>query len=167
LGKRGPKKKPTHLRLLEGNPGRLPINEAEPVSDMPAIKPSIVAADEIASLEWDRVLAAMPPGLYGALDTTMLAAYALAWSMLVKSQVDVAENGLTITTHVTNKVTGEVYVSDVKSNPALRSWKAATETILRCADKLGLHPGARVSLKVPERGAKNTVGGKYAHLMNA
>ena len=30
MGKRGPKPKPTTLRILEGNPGRRPLNAAEP-----------------------------------------------------------------------------------------------------------------------------------------
>jgi P27 family predicted phage terminase small subunit len=164
MAKRGRRPKPTQLKLLEGNPGRREVNLDEPVSDMPAIKPSVVAMDEIASLEWDRVTAAMPPGIYTANDAPTLTTYALAWSMLVKSQKDIDENGVTFTCYLTNKKTGEIYLSEIKTNPALRAWKAATETILKCGEKLGLNPAARQSLPKPLDPTK-TARSKFAGLL--
>lgn len=143
MGRRGPKKKPTVLRLLEGNPGRLPINELEPIALMPAVKPSVVAMDEIASLEWDRVIAAMPPGIYGALDVVALANYALAWSLFAKAQSEIDSGGVVIFTE-----------KGMASHPAVKVWKTASETLLKCADRLGLHPGARTRLELPKRGEK-------------
>lgn len=140
MGKRGPKKKPTALRILEGNPGRLPINEFEPTCDMPAVKPSFVAMDEIASREWDRVIACMPPHLYTAMDVAVLANYALAFSLLAKAQSELDSGIIRLT------VKGEQPAASVKV------WKAASETLLKCADRLGLHPGARASLQIPQRG---------------
>jgi len=149
--KPGPKKKPTHLRLLEGNPSGRPINEAEPVCDLPPFKPPFVAADAVASAEWDRVIAAMPPGLYTALDTATLAAYALAWSMLDQAQRAIAADGLTIGT-----ARGRI------SHPAVRVWKQSADTLAKCADRLGLHPGARSSLNIPSRSDKPS---KFAGLI--
>ncbi|WP_068458985.1 phage terminase small subunit P27 family [Hyphomicrobium sulfonivorans] len=107
--------------------------------------------DEIASLEWDRLINAMPPQLYTAMDTTTLANYALAWSMFVKAQNDIENNGLSIEISETTDAGTKVVVS-VKTNPAVRVWRAASETLLKCADRLGLHPGARTRLELPKRG---------------
>lgn len=149
--KPGPKKKPTHLRVLEGNPSRRPINDAEPVCDLPPCKPAVVASNAIASAEWDRVLAAMPPGLYTALDSATLTAYALAWSMLEQSQRAIAVDGLTIET-----------ARGRTSHPAVRIWKQSADTLAKCADRLGLHPGARSNLNIPSRGDKP---GNFAGLL--
>jgi P27 family predicted phage terminase small subunit len=152
MGKRGPKPKPTALKVLEGNPSRRPLNELEPSCDMPPVKPSVVTMDELASIEWDRVVAAMPPNLYTALDTTTLANYAMAWSMLVKAQNDIEENGLSVEIYEIGKDGAKVFTA-IRTNPAVRVWKTASETLLKCADRLGLHPGARTRLEVPKRGA--------------
>lgn len=141
--KPGPKKKPTRLRILEGNPSRRPINELEPTCDLPPEKPAIVASNAIASAEWDRVTAAMVPGLYSALDTATLMTYALAWSMLLEAQRAIAADGITITTPK-----GRV------SHPATRVWKQAVDTLAKCSDRLGLHPGARSSLNIPTRNSE-------------
>lgn len=141
--KPGPKKKPTALRILEGNPSKRPINEFEPACDLPAVKPEIIIANRVASQEWDRLMAAMPPQLYTAMDAGVLTIYALSWSVLDECEKMLASNGLVIATQ-----------KGLVTNPALRAWKAATESIIKCADRLGLHPGARVSLKIPERNAQ-------------
>lgn len=166
MGKRGPKPKPRLIRLLEGNPGRLPINEAEPVSDMPAVKPSAVAMDELASLEWDRLLAATPPGLYSAQDTALLANYAMAWSMLVKAQQRIDAEGVSIALFEVNRETGEREFTHYKTNPAVKVWKASSETLIKLADRLGLHPGARTRLQLPSRGEKPEQS-KFAGLLGA
>lgn len=150
MGKRGPKPKPTYLRLLEGNPSGRPIPTDEPICELPPSKPAIVKADKLASAEWDRLMRAMPPGLYTALHTPVLAMHALAWSMLVKAQSEL-EGGITI---VTEK--GRVV------HPAVKVWKLASDTLLKTADRLGLHPAARIN--VPKRG-ETPFGGKFSGLL--
>lgn len=151
MGRRGPKPKPTIIKKMEGNPSRRPMNEAEPICTVLPSKPLIVEADEIASQEWDRVLDAMPPGLYTALDVPTLMNYALAWSMLVQSQADIKANGLSVEIYETDENGNKIFLS-IRTNPAVRTWKTASETLLKCADRLGLHPGARTRLQVPARG---------------
>jgi P27 family predicted phage terminase small subunit len=120
---------------------------------MPAVKPSVVEMDEIASLEWDRLKHAMPPGLYTAMDVALMTQYALAWSMLVKAQSEIDSGGIITFTEKGYGV-----------SPAVKVWKAASETLLKCADRLGLHPGARVRLQVPKRGSSPEpgAGSKFA-----
>lgn len=130
---------------------------------MPAVKPSVVIADEIASLEWDRLIAAMPPGIYTALDTSILAAYALAWSMLVKAQSDLDENGLIERVHLEKD--GYLLLKESRINPAAKLWKVAIETLLKTGDRLGLSPGVRSRLQLPNRNDKPT--SRFAGLLGA
>lgn len=151
MGKRGPKPKPSYLRLLEGNPSGRPINLDEPICELPPSKPAIVAADELASQEWDRLIRVMPPGLYTALHNPLLAMHCLAWSMLVKAQAAIDEHGITVATE-----------RGRTTSPAVKVWKIATDTLLKTADRLGLHPAARIN--VPKRG-ETPFGGKFAGLL--
>lgn len=151
MGKRGPKPKPNYLRLLEGNPSGRPISLDEPICELPPSKPAVVAADPLANEEWDRLCRVMPPDLYTARDDTVLAMHCLAWSMLVKAQAAL-EDGVTI---VTEK--GRV------AHPAVKVWKLASDTLLKTADRLGLHPGAR--LAIPKRN-QSPFDGKFKGLLN-
>lgn len=151
MAKRGRKPKSNVIRLLEGNPGKRPIADNEIIVELPAQKPSVVAADALASGEWDRVLAVMPPTMYSAAHEVVLSQHALAWSMLVKAQNEISEGGLTVFT-----ARGQT------TNPAVRVWKLAADTLHRTAGLLGLHHGARLS--IPKRGETPFVG-KFAGLL--
>lgn len=150
--KRGRKPKPTLLKLLEGNPGKRELNLNEPICELPARKPAFVAADKIASLEWDKLIRAMPPGLYTALDVAILATHVLAMSMLQKSQEAINRHGLTLVVENVDEETGGVTLLKHEANPAVRVWKTAAETLIKTSDRLGLHPGARSRLDVPRKG---------------
>lgn len=151
MAKRGRKPKSNVVRLLEGNPGKRPIVDDEIIIELPAQKPSVVAADALASAEWDRVLSVMPPTLYNAAHEAVLSQHALAWSMLVKSQNEIAENGLTV-----------VAARGPTTNPAVKVWKLAADTLHKTTSLLGLHPGAK--LNVPKR-SETPFGGRFAGLL--
>lgn len=168
MGKRGPKPKPKLLRQLEGNPGRLALmpDDADITPNMPPVKPSAVGMDELASLEWDRLLACMPPELYSAADASVLSAYALAWSMLVKSQAEIDANGVVVLERLEkhNEDGSSVVREKYKKNPAVDTWKIAADQIHRCADKLGLSPGVRARLPNP-KAQKEAPASKFAGLL--
>ena len=72
---RGRKPKPTHLKLIEGNPGKRPIRigPGRPVTTMPE-PPDHLTAD--ARTEWDRIAHGLhAPRLPEAVDRAALAAY--------------------------------------------------------------------------------------------
>lgn len=158
-GKRGRKPKPTSLLILEG---KLPADAVEIVADLPPAKMHSVAADMIASAEWDRVMAAMPPKIYCALDSTALAEYSLAWSMLVRAQTEIEVGGITITVYAVDD-NGERYVAAVKTNPAVRIWKVAADTLRAASDRLGLNPINRARLNLPTKA--DTAKSAFAGLM--
>jgi P27 family predicted phage terminase small subunit len=174
MGKRGPKPKPTALRLLAGNPSRRPINEDEPVVAAPLRKSSLVLSDEIASDEWDRVVKSMPPDLYTAADAAILSDYAIAWSIFVRSWNDIQEHGqlvqrpiydFTYDANGTKSENRSIVGYELKENPAMRSWAKAHQIILQTTDRLGLSPGVRSRLSIPNRGAVKEERSKFAGLI--
>jgi P27 family predicted phage terminase small subunit len=165
MGKRGPKPKPTALRILEGNPSRREINEMEPAIFLPAKKPADIESDELANQEWDRLFEAMPPGIYTAADTSAIATYCLSWSMLIKAQREIALNGVMVAHYVENEETGDRMLLEYKANPAVKVWKAASETLIKMTDRLGLSPGVRSRLELPKRSDKPTDQSKFAGLL--
>src|SRR5688572_9415358 len=53
MGKRGPAPRPTHLRVLDGNPSKRPLNGDEPMPDGAPTCPTIL--DKEAKQEWKRI----------------------------------------------------------------------------------------------------------------
>jgi len=152
MAKVGRKPKSNVIRLLEGNPGKRPITDDEIFIDLPPVKPAVVAANVLASAEWDRILAVMPPGLITAGHEAVLASHALAWSNFCKAHVEIAERGLTVVT-----------ARGFTTNPAVKVWKMSADTMHRTAALLGLHPGAR--LNIPKR--SETPTSRFAGLLGA
>ena len=155
MGKRGPKPKPLAMRELEGNRGRTIMPDPEHVitSGMPVFVPAEVEADEVAAREFRRIVAAMPREVYEALDVATLSLYAQSWSMFWKAQRDIDEHG-TIIIERTEKETPDgsrTVTEKMKANPAVGIWNIAATNLLKTADRLGLVPGVRAKLQLPER----------------
>lgn len=142
MGKRGPKPRPRAIVILEGNMGRRPLvpDDLEVTSDMPLVKPDFVLDRPVASSEWDRVVEAMPPGIYSALDANVIAQYALSWDLLREAQREIDEHGMVAWTEF-----------GPRANPAVAMWKSASETLLKCGDRLGLNPSVRARMQLPKR----------------
>ena len=136
---RGQPPKPTHIRKLEGNPGKRPFNEREPEPTGPLTRPDFVTGE--AAREWDRAVGAMPPGLYTAADAPVLTVYCLAWVMYRNALGQVAREGLLATGSTGQRV----------PHPAVAIAKAQAEIILRASDRLGMSPNARTRLEVQDQ----------------
>jgi P27 family predicted phage terminase small subunit len=149
MGKRGPKPKPTALRILEGNPGRREFNLAEPMIFERPQKPGTVAMDPIASREWDAILAVMPAGVYTVADTALLAQYAMAQSISFHCAAELDKRGVFIEVAVRNRE-GDIIDHLVQVNPAIKTWKTAHAALVQLASHLGLSPGMRSRLNVPK-----------------
>ena len=139
MGKRGPKPKPTRLKMLEGNPGRRPLNGAEPRCDHPPICPDWLDTD--AKEEWDRVVSVTPPGLLTGMDIATLAIYCQTWSIRKSAILDYEDGGRQ------SLVRGDR--GDV-TNPLLRVIRDQTEQLLKASSKLGFDPTGRAGLRLPE-----------------
>jgi P27 family predicted phage terminase small subunit len=140
---RGRKPKPTLLKVLDGNPGKRPLNEREP-SAPPGIPECPAWLDEEAKAEWERVIPELQEmGLLSSADRAALAAYCTAWSRWVEAEAQV-------------KKFGTVVKSPEKGfpmkSPYLSIADQALETMRKLMVEFGLTPSSRSRIKVPEDG---------------
>ena len=80
------KPKPTKLKILEGNPGKRPLNDKEPQPKV--ARPSCPShlTDE-AKAEWNRIIPELETlGLISQIDRAALAAYCQAYGRWVKAE---------------------------------------------------------------------------------
>ncbi len=143
MGARGPQPRPTKLKLLEGNPGKRPINENEVLPLGEIKKPSHITGP--AAEEWDRVITSMPGGFYTAADVPTLSTYCVAWVLYRNALAIIARRpedggGMEATGSQGQKI----------AHPQLAVAKQYSELILKCADRLGMSPAARTRLQAPE-----------------
>ena len=98
MGARGPAPKPTALKIIEGNPGRRPLNRAEP-------KPSPIAPDcpawldKVGKAEWRRIAPELERlGLLTGVDLVAMAGYCQSYSRWRACLTVLAKEGLTVET---------------------------------------------------------------------
>ena len=140
MAARGRPRKPTKLKLLEGNPGRRPLNTSEPQYAPTVEKPNDLTP--VASEWWDLVVPNLVRvGLAQAVDApslTLLAEDFSAWkraSALYVSEAPVVKRGSTI----------------LVSNPLLRAVKDFGAAYRQGAAAFGLTAQSRSTLNVPDR----------------
>lgn len=137
MGARGPSPKPTKLKLLQGNPGRRPLNQHEPEVP-PCVPAKPEGMDEIASAEWDYLtgeLAAL--GIIGRIDKRMLKCCCLAASRLERAEAELVQ-GLTYATDS----------GQIKKHPAAGIAHEAMQEIKAFYTEFGLSPASRTRVQV-------------------
>ena len=137
---RGRRPKPAALKVLEGNPGKRPLNEREPKFEGAPECPRGLPAG--ARKEWRRIVSVLSsvPGLLNAADTAVLVSYCTAYAEFLHAVRE------------TDKTGGPVLVGPnggLFTNP----WKAqadrAAERLRKLLPELGLSPSARAKLQAP------------------
>ena len=91
--KRGRKAKPTRLKVIQGNPGKRPIepDAAKPETKIPPCPPHL---DAVARKEWKRVAEELRKlGLISAVSMAALAVYAAAWSRWIAAERQIKKAG--------------------------------------------------------------------------
>jgi len=83
----GRKPKATALKLLEGNPGRRPVNKSEP-DFIPGAPETPYYLTPEAREEWDRIVPelAKVPGLLKHVHGTALASYCMAFARWIEAE---------------------------------------------------------------------------------
>lgn len=139
MGKRGPKKEPTVLKLIKGNPGRRPINKREPKPNL-GLPKCPAHLNEVAKLEWRRVSRELSSvGLLTKLDRASLAAYCQAWGRWVDAEVNLKKLGSPLFKTPSGYIQQSPYLSI--ANRALRQMK-------EFGASLGLSPADRGGIQV-------------------
>ena len=135
---RGRKPKPTHLKLLEGNPGHRPINgtEPKPPGELPTC-PSHLSPT--AKAEWKRLARDLNRiGLLTLVDRAALATYCQSYGRWVE-----AERKLQETPPLLKTPAGYIQLS-----PWLTIANKERELMARYMAELGLTPSSRSRLAV-------------------
>lgn len=149
MAKRGPKHKPTALKLVQGTLRKGRVNEAEPQPD-PALPdpPAHLCADALT--EWRRVAPRLLAlGVISRLDRAVLAAYCQAYGRWVQAEEalerfakrDPATRGLMIKTQAGNAI----------QNPLVGAANKAMADMQRFAAELGITPASRASIRSDRR----------------
>jgi P27 family predicted phage terminase small subunit len=136
---RGRRPKPTHLKLIAGNPGgrKLRANEPKPTIEPP---PAPRWLSTGARAEWDRLVPTLLQlKLLSRLDLAMLSAYCHEYARYVEAQEQVAKASALAFTH-----NGFPIV-----NPWVTIGNGALNQVTKLAAEFGLSPSSRSRMSVP------------------
>lgn len=139
MGQRGPAPKPTALKQLAGNPGKRPLNDAEPQPDntLPTC-PRWLPKE--AKAEWGRLAKQLHnAGLLTGIDRNALAAYCVAFARW-KAAEQMVEKSSQV---VKSKNTESFYL-----NPWLNAASMALKEMVKLAAEFGMTPSARSRIRV-------------------
>ncbi len=136
---RGRKPKPTALKKLAGNPGKRPLNAAEPKPPPEAPDPPRHLNDE-ARAEWQWLCATLHQlKLLAKSDKAIMTLYCETWAEYVRVRKDVEEYGFVMI----SPKTGSPFV-----NPLANVEASLKKQLLQYLSELGLSPTSRTRLHV-------------------
>lgn len=129
--------KPTALKLVQGNPGKRPLNLDEPKPQMVDSMDPPEWLDDDARKKWlDVCPKLIRMGVLTEVDGDALAGYCIAWSRMKLAEKDIDEYGLTL----------ENKTGSMVKNPAATAYDEATKQLRAFGDLLGMSPAARTRL---------------------
>ena len=146
--------KPTALKILQGNPGRRPLNESEPkfAADNLTCPGWLTSA---ARREWRRIVKAMPHGLATEGDRAALASYCQAWARWQEAERALSQAGsLTFEEPMLDKQ-GNLVGYKVKPRPEVAISQKYAHLMLAAASKFGFDPSSRSKVRLPEKPAED------------
>lgn len=142
----GRPRKPTTLKVLEGNPGKRPINKDEP-KPIPVAPKCPAHLDPVARKEWRRISANLEPlGLLTQIDMAALAAYCQVYSRWVEAENQIRKHGMLV-----KSPNGYPMQS-----PYLNIASKAVEQMKAFLTEFGMTPASRSRISVEETNKKKS-----------
>jgi P27 family predicted phage terminase small subunit len=135
MAKTGPKNTPSHLRLLHGNPSRLPPPVDEPQGVGVLWAPPDWFDDEQRA-QWHYAIENAPPGLLTATDREVLIIWTVACVEHARATQEVRKLGQVVKTRE----------GDAIQNPFLPIVNRQALIMMRAGAEMGFSPAARSSL---------------------
>lgn len=140
MGARGPRKKLPQLSRLEGNPGQRLIEDYGIEAQGEPFVPDHLSDDAQGVIEV--IKRSMPPKVYSALDSFLLAAFGMAWALHKKAVLEI------------NRPDFQPVITLPESGAQMQSpWLAILNKqaalMASLGDRLGLDPKSRAALKLP------------------
>lgn len=135
----GANPKPTHLKLLEGNPGKRPLPTQEPQPAKVGPEPPQDLTGE-ALAEWNRLAPELARlGLLTVVDRPFLVVLCEAWATYRLAREILARDGLLVQS---------VRDGSLVKNPAAQIARDQADLMMRYGSRFGLSPSDRVRLAV-------------------
>lgn len=152
---RGRKPKPTHLRIIEGNPGHRPLNRDEPEPDTDIGEPPAHLSPR-AQYYWREAIKHAPAGMIKQLDAGILTNYVVAQARREAAAQKVDEAGAII------KVPGSS--NQFMQNPFLKVERDMVAIIQKSGSELGFTPSSRSRVKITSKKKTKSALGKLREL---
>lgn len=163
---KGRRPKPTVLKVLQGNPGKRPLNKNEPRPSPRAPGCPTWLAPE-AKAEWRRVVPVLDRlGMLSKVDRAALTAYCETWATFVTAQRELHEHGL-VNYILEDRFTSKddegvrIYVH-VTKNPAVIVARDAAAQIRQFCAEFGLTPSSRSRMELPEQVGEDPLAGIFS-----
>jgi len=135
---RGRKPKPTHLKLVQGNPGKRSLNDQEPPA-APALPPMPRYLSKAARREWRTLVPLLKSsGLLTNLDACAFGLYCSALARVAEAERELAEHGMTVTSPT----------GIMRPSPWFYVASKSTAQIIALSAEFGLTPASRSRVKV-------------------
>ena len=138
---RGRKATPTHLKLLNGNPGHRPLNKDEPIPEGNLFDPPAWMNDSQKEV-WRHAIANAPKGLLRRLDGSILSAWVVAEDLHREATEKVNQFGMVV------KAPSGVPIQ----SPFLSIINRQAEIKMKAISELGFSPASRTRVKVQGAG---------------
>lgn len=131
-------KKPTNLKILEGNPGKRPLseNEVKPKEILPKCPVWLNKEAKKKFKQLSKILYNL--GLLTELDIDMLVMYCQDFSTYKECQINIKENGLFVKDRDNN----------LRKNPYISILNQVSSRMVTHMSKFGMSPSDRVGLEI-------------------
>lgn len=144
MGKRGPRKQPTKLRLLRGDPSKEGKHADEPIPPAGAVTPPDWVKGKALD-KWNEVVPKLEAmGIMSTADVDAMARYCAMYEQWLR-YLDQVRRGLDVLVLKDNA--GKVKY--VQSTPAATMFVKLAQSLLRIEQEYGLTPSARAGMEVP------------------
>jgi P27 family predicted phage terminase small subunit len=151
---RGRKPKPSAIKELAGNPGKRPLNMAEPVPP-PGVPESPMELSPEAQAEWNRICPLLiQMGVLSTVDTTALAAYCECFAQSVSATRIVRKVGAVIKTPTGYPI----------QSPYVSVASKALEQMRKLLTEFGMTPSSRSRINATPPSTDKGTSNPYAFL---
>lgn len=145
MAKPGRKPKPTALKLIEGNPGKRPVNKNAP-KPKPVAPPCPASLDAVGKACWRRNAKVLEPlGLLTEADRDALYRYCQAYSISESAWAYISQAGVLVARQHGKTENGK---AEAVKNPAVQVWRDTVSVMQHEAAKFGMTPSDRGQMSI-------------------
>jgi P27 family predicted phage terminase small subunit len=143
-----PRKKPSAINAIHGNPSKRPLNKTEPKPPAGAVCPAWIGKE--GKKEWNRLIKTYEGiELITAGDQSALAIHCHNWDRWVEAEKIVTEEGLMVEEPLQNKA-GDIVGYKKKRHPMSIEAIHRQAAVMRSGAAFGFTPSDRAKIHLPE-----------------